>query len=784
MVAAAASGPPDPGQARNLDELVESLRALKLWAGDPSFQTIMQRVNARWAADGRPAAELARRSTIADCFRTGRRRINGELLVAVVQALHDETGYVTHWRQALRVSLAETTPTAQVRVLDRLPADVAAFSGRQRELDRLRLAAGGEPGASPVVGVLAGMAGVGKTQLAVRAGHLMTGEDRFDTTLFVNLRGFHPDPGQPPAEPAAVLDGFLRLLGLSGHEIPSGVPARTAALRELLADRRALVILDNAATVEQVRPLLPHSPGSLTLVTSRRRLEDLTATVRLDVDVFSPDEAERMLAGAVAEVPVGPDPFAYQRVARRCGHLPLALGVVAGQMAARPGWTVTDHADRLDERHQHRRLETGVELALHLSYQNLPAQRRTLLRRMAAQPGADLDDLAAAALLDTDAATAAAHLRDLAGESLVQQPAAGRYVLHDLVRAYAEERAHEEDRPADRRAALTRLFDHYLYGAGAAMDVLYPAEGHRRPALPPRSTPGPTLPDPKAALAWLDAERPTLVASCLYAARNGWPEHAVRLAGILYSYLDNGGYPTDAIAVHSEAQYSARLLGDRTAEATALTNLGVVCWQLGRHPEAVDHLEHALALFRGLDDHRGAARTLGNLGVVHSTIGECETSAEYHKQALERFRQVGDRLGEANTLTNLGCVSVRLNRSAPAVDHSREALEIFRSLRHRGGEATALNNLGDAYVMRADFGDAVDHYEQALAMFRELGERYGETCVLNGLGQALAGQGRRDEAIARLTEALGLATEIGKPEEQARARTALAELREPAGRTR
>jgi tetratricopeptide (TPR) repeat protein len=780
----AAAGPPDPGQARNLDELVETLRALKLWAGDPSFQMIMRRVNARWTAAGRPAGELARRSTIVDCFKTGRRRINGELLVAVVQAMHDETGYVAHWRQALRVSLAETTPTAQVRVLDRLPADVATFSGRQRELDRLRLAAGGAPGASAVVGVLSGMAGVGKTQLAVHLGHLLAAEERFDTTLFVNLRGFHPDPGQPPAEPAAVLDGFLRLLGLSGHEIPAGLPARTAALRDLLADRRALVILDNAATVEQVRPLLPHSPGSLTLVTSRRRLEDLTSTVRLDVEEFSPEESERMLAGAAAGVQIGPDPFAYQRVARRCGHLPLALGVVAGQMAARPGWTVTDHADRLDERHQHRRLETGVELALHLSYQNLPVRRRTLLRRMAAQPGADLDDLAAAALLDTDVATAAAHLRDLASESLVQQPAAGRYVLHDLVRAYAEERAHEEDRPADRRAALTRLFDHYLYGAGAAMDVLYPAEGHRRPALPPRSAPGPALPDPKAALAWLDAERPTLVASCLYAARHGWPEHAVRLAGILYSYLDNGGYPTDAIAVHTEAQHAARLLGDRTAEATALTNLGVVCWQLGRHPEAVDHLEHARSLFGQLEDRRGEARTLGNLGVVHSTLGQCEVSAGYHERALDCFVQVGDQLGEANTLTNLGCVSARLNRPAPAVEHHHRALEIFRGLNHRGGEATAFNNLGDAHVMLGDFGSAIGYYEQALAMFRELGERYGETCVLNGLGQALAGQGRRDEAIARHTEALTLATEIGKPEEQARARTALSHLREPAGHTR
>lgn len=779
MSAAPAVGPPDPGLARSLDDLVGCLRALKLWAGNPSYEMITRRVNARWEAAGRPVDELARRGTVVDCFKSGRRRINGDLVVAVVQALHDETGYLTHWRQALRVCLAETAAAAQVRVLDRLPDDAAVFTGRNTTINRLRLAAG--PGDEPVVCVLTGMAGVGKTQLAIHAGHLLAAEGQFDTTLFVNLRGFHPDPGQPPAEPAAVLDGFLRLLGLSSREIPHDVDARAAAFREQLADQRALVILDNAADEEQVYPLLPHGAETRTLVTSRRRLTNLVPTVHLDVDVFTAEEAEQLLAGAVPGVAVGPDRSAYRRVARRCGHLPLALSVVAGQMAVRQGWTVTDHADRLDERHHQRRLDTGVELALHLSYQHLPTQRQTLLRRIAGHPGPDLDDHAAAALLDAEADTAAAHLRHLASESLVQQPVRGRYVLHDLVRAYAEDRAHEEDRPADRREALNRLFDHYLYAAAAAMNALYPAEGHRRPTLPSRPRADLTFDDPKAALLWLDAERATLVAICLHATSNGWPEHAVRLAGILYSYLDNGGHPADAVTVHTEAQHAARLLGDTTAEASALTNLGVVCWQLGRHPKAIDHLERALSLFRKVGDGSGEARTLGNLGVVHSTAGQPETSATYHQQALDRFVQLGDHVGEANTLTNLGSVCVRLNRCAPAVEYNRRALAIFRDLGHLGGEATALNNLGDAHVMTGRFSDAVDQYQQALGIFRELGERYGETCALNGLGHALTGLHRLDEAIACHTNALTLATEIDGPKEATRARAALARLRDQPG---
>jgi tetratricopeptide (TPR) repeat protein len=768
--------PPDPGPARKLDELVSCLRALKVWAGDPSYETITRRVNARWLAAGRPSDELARKGTVVDCFKTGRRRINADLVVAVVQGLHDETGYVTHWRQALRVTLAESQAADQVRVLDRLPDDLATFTGRHAEVDRLSELA---PAGGAVV--LAGMAGVGKTQLAVHAGHLLARDGRLDTTLFVNLRGFHPDPGQPPAEPAAVLDGFLRLLGLSAREIPHGLPARAAAFRKRLAGRRALVILDNAADEAQVRPLLPDGPGTLALITSRRRLADLESAVHLSVDVFTAREAAELLIQAVPGVAVGPDPAAHGRVAQRCGHLPLALSVVAGQMAARPEWTVTDHADRLDERHRDHRLDTGVELALHLSYQHLPEQRRTLLRRLAAHPGQDLDDYAAATLLDADLATTRDQLRRLTAEHLLLQPAAGRLLLHDLVRAYATDRSRDEDRPSERRAALSRLFDHYLYTAAAAMDSLYPAERHRRPTLPPRTVTGPALDEPKTALLWLDAERATLVAVCLHAARNGWPDHAVRLAATLYSYLDNGGHPADAITVHTEAQQAARLTGDRTAEAVALISLGVVYWQLGRYAPAAEHLEQALALFRQLGDGSGEARALGNLGVVHTATGQHETSAEHHRQALARFIELGDRVGEANTLTNLGDVYVRLGRHALAVDHQRRALTLFRELQHRGGEATALTNLGDVHVGLGRHAAAVTFYEQALALFGDLGERYGEACTLNGLGEAFAGLGRPAEAIARHTAALALAAEIDEREEQARAHAALGRLYEAGG---
>jgi tetratricopeptide (TPR) repeat protein len=765
MSAAETDQPPDPGTARDLDELVDCLRALKVWAGDPSYDTITRRVNARWSAAGRPANEHARRGTVVDCFRSGRRRLNTDLLIAVVRALHDETGYVTHWRQAMRVTLAETRAGSQVRVFDRLPDDTAAFTGRDAQLSVLRQASGG-------VFVLTGMAGVGKTQLAVHAGHL---RDGFDSKLFVNLRGFHPDSSQPPASPSAVLDGFLRLLGVPAAAIPHTLGGRASAFESRLSNLRALVILDNAADEDQVRPLLVNAPGVLTMVTSRRELNGLNGVVRLSVDVLSPPEAIRLLSEAVPSVPLGADPSAYGRVARRCGFLPLALTVVGGQMGAAPGWTVTDHADRLDERHQHHRLDSGVELALHSSYQSLPSSRQILLRRLASHPGQDLDDQAAAALLSADLSETREQLTQLTADHLVEHPVPGRFSLHDLVRSYAAERSVEEDRQQDRREALTRLFDHYLYGAATAMDLLYPAEKHRRPSLD-FVGPFPGPPSAKAALMWLDAERATLVAVCLHAARNDWPTLAIRLAATLYSYLDNGGYPADAVTVHTEARHAAQSLGDRGAEAGALISLGVVHWQMGNYPAAIDELTQSLELFRAVGDVRGEARALGNLGVAYTKTGQLELSIGFHDQALSRFVAIGDHVGEANTLTNIGDAYVRSGRVAPAADHHSRALLIFRAQGHRGGEATALTNLGDVHVRLGRHPEAVREHEEALAIFGELGERYGQTCALNGLGEALTGLGRHATAIERHRAALELAISIDEPGEQERAREALDRL--------
>jgi tetratricopeptide (TPR) repeat protein len=409
--------------------------------------------------------------------------------------------------------------------------------------------------------------------------------------------------------------------------------------------------------------------------------------------VFTPDEALAFLTRTAAQVPVGEDPNAAARIAHRCGHLPLALGLVTGHIRATPGWTLTDHAGRLDERHHARRLDTGVELALDLSYQRLPADQQRLLRLAALHPGQDLDAHAAAALAGTDLPTARARLHHLCRDHLLQQAAPGRYMFHDLVRAYATGRAGDEDRPTDRRAALTRLFDYYLGAAAAAMDALHPAEAGHRPRISRPGTPTPGLSDLDTARTWLETERPTLVAVAAHAATQGWPGHAIRLSGTLFRYLDNG-YPADAVAVHWHALHSAEHTGDGTAQAHALTYLGSVDLRRGRYGPAAEHLGRALLLFHRAGDRAGQARSLSGLGVADERLGRYRLAIGHLERALALFRQTEDRTGEARALDNLAIVEGRLGHHHAATEHYREALALFRRAGDQGGEARTLNNLG------------------------------------------------------------------------------------------
>lgn len=761
------TGLPDPGRAASLEALVETLRLLKVWAGAPSYEGIKDRINLMWRAAGRPEGELARKSTVADCFRLGRRRLNPDLVLAVVQALHPDLGYVAQWRQALQVISGKVEARSQVRVQACLPRDEPGFIGRAAELDRLlpALRRGADAGGAVAISAIEGMAGVGKTRLAVHAAHLLTGEKSFDHVLFVNLRGFHADPDQPPADPAAVLDGFLRLIGVPSQQIPHGLRARSLRYRQRLEGTRTLVVLDNAAAEDQVRPLLPDTAGCIALVTSRQTLTNLPGATHLQVDAFTSGEALAFLRQATRDVPVGQDPTAAARIAKRCGYLPLALGLVAGHIRGAQGWTLTEHADRLDERHRDRRLDSDVQLALDVSYRHIPAQRQRLLRLLSLHPGQDFDLYAAAALAGTDMATAQARVGQLCDDHLVQQANGGRYTCHDLVRAYAAVRASDEDPPRERRAALTRLFDYYIATTAAAMDAIYPAEAHRRPPIAAIIASSPILTDVNTARAWLDTERSTLVGVVAHAATHGWPNHATQLAETMFRYLD-GGHHADALTIHGHACQAAQHFLDTGAHAHALTNLGTAHLQLGHYAQATARLEQALSLFRQNKNWRGQARVLGNLGLIQERQGHYLPATQYLRQVHALFRRIGDRIGEAHTLTNLGVIAERLGRLRQAADQHRQALTMFHQIGDQSGQAHTLINLSDVEVRLGQHANATEHLHQALTMCRELGNDDDEARALNSLGLLHLHCGRPGQATAFHQQALRIVREIGDRQEE------------------
>ncbi|WP_251091766.1 ATP-binding protein [Streptomyces sp. Caat 7-52] len=424
----------DPGKARTMDEFVAELRLLKAWAGNPSITEITRRVHQDWQRAGRPRGEWPARSTIGDCFRFGRRRPNSDLLLAVVRVLVGDEAAVAMWRQALRTVLGEAEASARVCAYDRLPADPSPLVGRSRSVSgtEAALAAEGEPG----VVVLEGAAGAGKTSLALHVARRARARTHAGApVLFANLRGFAPD--RPAADPAAVLETFLRLLGVTGDRIPHGREARTSLYRQLLARADAFVVLDDAADAEQVRPLLPGGPGSSTLITSRRVLRDLPEATRRTVGPLAPADSVdllRLTAGADA---VATDTGALRRIADDLGHLPLALTVIGRHMRQHPGWTLDDY-DR--EAVVSLALEDGVRRALAASDARMTPGARKLLRLLALHPSGRTDIAGAVALVGEHEHTVREHLDALSATHLLAETEPGRFRLHALARAYAEER--------------------------------------------------------------------------------------------------------------------------------------------------------------------------------------------------------------------------------------------------------------------------------------------------------------------------------------------------------
>jgi tetratricopeptide (TPR) repeat protein/transcriptional regulator with XRE-family HTH domain len=659
-----------------------------------------------------------------------------------------------------------------------LPRDIASFTGRQAELCQLMETLAAAAAGGGVVGIHAidGMAGIGKTTFAVHAAHRLAGSFP-DGQFFLPLHAH--TPGQWPVDPADALGSLLLTAGLAAQLIPPGLEARAGRWRDHLAGKKILLLLDDAAGHEQVRPLLPGTAGSLVLITSRRRLAALADAAVISLDTLPPGEAATLLTRLAAQPGISAGDAAVRKLTRLCGYLPLAIGMLASQLRHHPAWTAASLAASLaaarDRLALMRAENLSVAAAFDLSYQELTPGQQRLFRRLGLHPGPDIDARAAAALDGTTLDAARRGLEGLYDQHLLGEPTPGRYQLHDLLREHARALAAAGDH-AESAAATSRLLDYYLHTAAVAGRHFASWAGYRRP--PPSQPPAeaPDLSTIEQAAAWLETERPNLHAAADHAAAAGRHLHAVQIPAAISGFLLAHGHVDQHGALHRTAVAAARQAGDLPGEAGALGELGLRAWLTGDHPAAAASLTRALALYRDTGDLPGQGYVLNQLGIVQKLTGDYPAAAASHQQALALARSTSDRLAEADALNNLGRVQQLAGDYPASTAAQRQALALFRETGDRLGQAVALNDLGVVQQETRDYPAAAASQQQALQLFCDLGNQFGQAVALNELGVVQQLTGHHQAAAASHQQALELYSDLGIRRGQAEALNGLGEL--------
>ncbi|MEU0877181.1 tetratricopeptide repeat protein [Lentzea sp. NPDC005914] len=652
-------------------------------------------------------------------------------------------------------------PSGPIRVADPRPAQlpplVPGFTGREAELAALDTAVAAARDTIAVVAVC-GTAGVGKTALAVRWAHRVAA--RFpDGQFYVNLRGFDPGGVLPPEE---ALHGFLTALGVTADRMPGVLQAQVALYRSMTAGKRVLVVLDNARDAAHVRPLLPAEPGSTVMITSRDDLAGLVdrdGAGRVGLDVLDPGEAVDLLRLLIGDqVATAAE---LEELAVSCARLPLALRVAA-ELVARRGRVGLD--DLADERHRLDLLEAGadadtaVRAVFSWSERHLPPAANRLFWLLGLHPGRDTDADAVAALAGVDARVARNLLEVLHGAHLVESSGPGRWTMHDLLRAFARERAEDQVSWPDRQDALQSLYEHYLTGALDAMDALYPYTKRWRRGESGQDTPSAMT--VSAAKTWLDTERLTLV-TITGTAGGDLAGYAVKIARVIDQHLNVGYHNADAFSVHQHALSAAEDLGDAAGRARSLLELGRSHARSGAYSEADEHYRRALGLYRRLGDLAGEARTLHALGNNEGRARRYHDALATYGLALTLSQEAGDRGQEAVELASIGQVQHSLGRHEDAMTCYRRAAAIYAEIGQRVGQGRILNDLGSALQSYGRLEEAHDHHQRALKILHDVGDRAAESIAHTDLGRICSRWGRHAEALEHHRQAITVFREIG-----------------------
>jgi tetratricopeptide (TPR) repeat protein/transcriptional regulator with XRE-family HTH domain len=650
-----------------------------------------------------------------------------------------------------------------------LPTAVQHFTGRQAALAELAtLLPRAADGAAVAIVVIDGAPGIGKTALATHWAHQVAAGFP-DGQLYVNLGGFGPSG---VVRPQSAILCFLEALQIPADRLPQGEESLEGLYRSLLAGKRVLIVLDNARDAEQVRPLLPGSPGCLVVVTSRVRLTGLAAEGArlLTLEALSTDEARDLLASRIGAKRTRNEPCAVDELVRLCERIPLALTIAAARAVARPRISLAAAAAELDDTAGRlRALETGdpvtnLRTVFSWSYQNLDVVSARMLRLLGVHPGPDITALAAAALMPVTPTEARAELDTLAMANLIEEHVPGRFTMHDLLRAYAAEQAAAQEREADRHAAVERVLDYYLHTGHAAARLLEP---HRDPLRldPPR--PGAELEliaDDRQAMEWFTAEHRVMAAMINLAASLGFDSYAWQLPAIMATFFERQGNWSDHEAAQQMALTAARRVGDEVGQATAHNYLGHISAERGHYDETRSHFQQAKALFRQVGMRTGQARAHLVMGMALDHQGRHGEALRHAERALKLYRAEGHSSGQAVALNACGWAEGKLGDYQRALTSLRQAIELLGALGHRPGEAATWDSLGYAHSHLGHHADADDCYSRAVEIYTLLGDLWSQAEVLIHLGDARKAAGKPQAALDAWRKAADILDTLHEPE--------------------
>jgi DNA-binding SARP family transcriptional activator len=653
-----------------------------------------------------------------------------------------------------------------------LPTATRHFSGRAEALKALRTLAAEAAEAShgTVISVIDGTAGIGKTTLALHFAHKVT-EQFPDGQLYMNLRGF--DPAGSQLNPVEAIRLFLEALAVPAARIPAGLDAQAALYRSLLVGKRMLVLLDNAHDVDQVRPLIPASPGCLVIITSRNQLTSLVAAEGaspLTLDVLTDAEAQELLSRCLGQERVADDPGAAGALIQLCARLPLALSIAAARTSSQPNLSLAaltaglrdarSRLDALDAGHA----TANVRAVFSWSYKQLDPPAARLFRLLGLHAGPDISVAAAASMAGLPLDGGRRGLGELTRAHLLAEHVPGRFSCHDLLRAYAAELTQSADSEAERRAATGRMLDHYLHTAHSAALQLRPTS---RPltlaALKPGTEPE-RISDAGQALAWFEAERRVLMAATGRALEADFDTHAWQLAWALSKFLDMRGRWHDWAATEQIALAAAQRLGDREAQASAHQRFGYASARIGRYEDAHAHLGLALSIHDERGNHAGQAYVHNSLAITLSYQERHGEALGHAVQALKSYTAAGDRPGQAQALNSVGWLSAVVGDHQQALSYCEQSLDLFRDLGFAEGEASALDSLGYAHQQVGQHAEATACYRQAIELHRKAGSRWAAADALGHLGDTCHAAGKLQEARTSWEEALAILEDLHHPE--------------------